>query len=234
MVVLLGLVPIYLFIGRPAPGRTLHVPAIALDGTIPLLPSWSLAYGTLYAFLIALPIFVVREDEHLRRTIRAYLAVWTTAYVCFIVYPTVAPRPVSVDGHGFGAWGLRLLYDMDPPYNCFPSLHVAHSFVSALTCVRVHRGVGFAALAAAFLVALSTLFSKQHYVLDVVAGASIAALYFAIFVGARPLVRVPDLDRQAAPILAGLLLACSFLGLAGYWIAYRLLDGSWAIAAISR
>lgn len=231
MVVLVGLVPIYLFIGRPAPGRVLHIPAIALDQAIPLVPTWSLAYGTLYAFLIALPVFVVREDEHLRRTVRAYLAVWITAYACFVAYPTVAPRPVSVDGDGFGAWGLSLLYNMDPPYNCFPSLHVAHSFVSALTCLRIHRGVGIGALFAAALVALSTLFSKQHYVLDVVAGASIAVVSFAIFVGARAQPPVPDLERQAAPILAVGLLACACLGLAGYWIAYRLLEGSIPLAA---
>jgi hypothetical protein len=42
--------------------------------------------------------------------------------------------------------GLRFLYSSDPPYNCFPSLHAAHSFVSALTCYRVHRGVGIAAV----------------------------------------------------------------------------------------
>lgn len=37
--------------------------------------------------------------------------------------------------------GLRALYSPDPPYNCFTSLHVAHSFVSALTSYRVHRSL---------------------------------------------------------------------------------------------
>jgi hypothetical protein len=37
-------------------------------------------------------------------------------------------------------WGLRFLYDADPPYHCFPSLHVARSFVSALTCYRAGCG----------------------------------------------------------------------------------------------
>src|SRR5437868_7731918 len=106
------------------------------------------------------------EPEHLRRTFAAYLAVWLTAYAIFLLYPTAAPRPQNVVGDGFAAWASRFLYEADPPYNCFPSLHVAHSFVSALTCYAVHRRVGMIATGAAALVALSTLFTKQHYVVD--------------------------------------------------------------------
>ena len=223
MVVLVGMVPLYIFIAGPHPARTQHVPAIAIDGAIPLVPSWSLIYGALYVFLIALPLFVVREEEHLRRTVRAYLSVWTVAYICFLAYPTVAPRPEEVAEPGFGAWGLRLLYGMDPPYNCFPSLHVAHSFVSALTCLRVHRGVGIAAIICASLVGLSTLFTKQHYVLDVGAGVLMAIAAHAIFVRPQPRERVPELDRRTAPVFAWGILGCAGLGLAGYWIAYQLL-----------
>ena len=220
MIVLVGMVPFYIFIAGPHAGRTLHVPAIALDSAIPLVPAWSLIYGALYAFLIALPVFVVREETHLRRTVRAYLAVWITAYALFLAYPTVAPRPATVPGTGFGAWGLRLLYGMDPPYNCFPSLHVAHSFVSALACVGVHRGVGFAALVAASMVALSTLFTKQHYVLDVVAGVVMAFAAHAVFIRARPHARMPDHDRRVAPVFAWAILGFAALGLAGYWVAF--------------
>jgi len=186
------MVPFYIFIAGPAPGRTQHVPAIALDGAIPLMPVWSLIYGALYVFLIALPVFVVREEEHLRRTVWAYLSVWITAYVCFLAYPTVAPRPEEVAGRGFGAWGLRLLYGMDPPYNCLPSLHVAHSFVSALACLRVHRVVGIVATVSASLVGLSTLFTKQHYVLDVLAGVLMAVVAYMIFLRPHPREQVPE------------------------------------------
>ena len=129
---------------RNGAGGTLHVPALALDRILPLQPGWALVYGALYLFLIILPVFVVRQEGHIRRTVRAYVNVWSIAYVCFLVYPTSAPRPAVVIGEGF-VWGLRFLYSADPPYNCFPSLHVAHSFVSALTCFKVNRGVGIVA-----------------------------------------------------------------------------------------
>ncbi|HEU5162755.1 MAG TPA: phosphatase PAP2 family protein [Thermoanaerobaculia bacterium] len=221
MILLVSMVPLYIFIADVARYGSPRAPEIALDRLIPLQPAWSLVYGALYLFLIALPVFVVRQPDHIARTVLAYLTIWTTAYVFFLGYPTVAPRGDEVAGVGFGAWGLRLLYGADPPYNCFPSLHVAHSFVSALTCWRLHRELGIASLFAAALVAISTLYTKQHYVADVVAGIALAFLAYAIFLRRYPRERVPDLDRRLAPVLAALLLALIGVGLGCFWIAYK-------------
>jgi membrane-associated phospholipid phosphatase len=222
MVVLVSLVPFYIFIAQLMPGRTLHVPELALDRVVPLQPTWALVYGTLYLFLIILPVFVVRQPGHIHRTVLAYLMVWITAYVCFLVYPTVASRPADVAGQGFAVWGLRFLYEADPPYNCFPSLHVAHSFVSALTIYRVHREVGIGAALGASLVAVSTLYSKQHYVLDVIAGILLACVAYLVFLRDYPREKIPELDRRLAPVFALGTLGVVGLGVACFWVAYRL------------
>jgi membrane-associated phospholipid phosphatase len=222
MVVFVLLVPAYIFIADVARFGKASAPAIALDRAIPLQPVWALIYGALYLFLILLPVFVVREDEHLRRTVWAYLSVWITAYVCFLVYPTMAPRGDTVVGDGFGVWGLRFLYGADPPYNCFPSLHVAHSFVSALTCYRVHREVGIVAIVSASLVAVSTLFTKQHYVADVVAGVLLALVAYGVFIHGLPRERTPELDRRLAPVFALVLMGVSGAGVLGAWVVYAL------------
>src|SRR5213593_2078979 len=107
MVALVSLVPFYIFIAEMMPDRTLHVPELALDRAVPLQPAWALVYGSLYLFLILLPVFVVRQQEQVRRTVLAYLMIWITAYVCFFIYPTQGPRPAEVVGQGFAAWGLR-------------------------------------------------------------------------------------------------------------------------------
>ena len=208
MAALVLLVPLYLFIPQLAFNRPPHAPALSLDHRIPLQPAWVLVYGPLYLFLILLPLFVIRGERHIRQTLYAYLTVWLSAYVVFLLYPTVAPRPGdTVAGDGFAAWGLRFLYDADPPYNCFPSLHVAHSFVSALSSYRVHRGVGLAAIVCAFVVGISTLFTKQHYVLDVAAGVLLASAASAWFLRGVRSGDVPDLDRRAAPALALVVIA---------------------------
>ncbi len=220
MVVLVSLVPLYVFIPNMAVDRAPHVPELPLDRLIPLKPDWALVYGALYLFLILLPVLSVRDDEHIRRTVWAYLVVWIAAYLCFLAYPTLAPRPDEVIGESFGAWGLRFLYSADPPYNCFPSLHVAHSFVSALTCSRLHRGVGAAAVISALLVAVSTLFTKQHYVLDVVAGMLLAYGAYAVFLRSYPRQLVVELDRRVAPVLATALMAALGTVVAALWLGY--------------
>ncbi len=222
MVTLMLLVPCYIFIAKRVAFGTLHVPALPWDRAVPLQPIWALIYGALYVFLIVLPVIVVREEEHIRRTFWAYLAVWIIAYVCFIVYPTVAPRPDRIYGDGFAAWGLRILYDADPPYNCFPSLHVAHSFVSALTCYRLHRRLGLAALLCASLVAVSTVFTKQHYIADVIAATLLAVVAYVVILRPYSRQRVPELDRRLAPVLALGALVVVCLGVLGFWIAYQL------------
>jgi membrane-associated phospholipid phosphatase len=218
-----ALVPFYIVIAELIPGRILHAPELALDRWLPLMPGWALVYGSLYLFLIVLPVLIVRDEDLIHRTVRAYLMVWLVAFAVFLGWPTVAPRPPMVGGGGFLTASLRFLYGADPPYNCFPSLHVAHSFVSAMATLRVHRRLGLVATVAASLVGFSTLFTKQHYVLDVVTGVLLALVAAWIFLrGARP---VSDLERRVAPTLAAALLTGIGVLVAGAWVVYRSRSG---------
>lgn len=221
MVALVALIPCYIYVAALIAGRPLHAPALLFDRSIPLRPTWALLYGPFYLFLIILPVFVVRQDDHLRRTVWAYLLVWGTALEAFMVYPTVAPRPTIVLGDGFAVWGLRFLYAADPPYNCFPSLHVAHSFVSALTLYRSHRLVGVAAVLCASLVGISTLYTKQHYILDVAAGVLLASLAYALLLHHVPRDAIAQRDRDLVPSFALLTIGLVGIGLACFWLVYQ-------------
>jgi membrane-associated phospholipid phosphatase len=196
-----SLVPLYFGIGAQTLGRPLHRPEVALDRAISLQPAWMLVYGSLLVFVL-LPLLLVRENDLFRRAMRAYLLVLIVAYLGFASYPTVGPRPPAVPGEGFWAWCLRLQYSLDWPYNCFPSLHVAHSFVSALTSYRVHRGVGLAAVLWAALIGVSTLYTKQHYLVDVIAGAVMGGVAYALFLRRHPREAIAARDHQRAPLRA--------------------------------
>ncbi len=178
-------------------GRTVFMPELALDRAIPMQPLWMIAYGSVWIFAF-LPVFVVRQPALTRRAMLAALTVIVVAYVGFLAYPTVLPRSETV-GEGFFAKSLEVNYSLDPPYNCFPSLHVAWAFVAALTCYRVHRGVGLVALVWAAIIGVSTLYTKQHYVVDVIAGIAIAYAAYLLFLRGYPREAIAETDRRLAP-----------------------------------
>jgi membrane-associated phospholipid phosphatase len=217
-----SLLPFYLVIGELTRSRTAHTPAMAVDRLVPLQPEWMLVYGSLYVFVACLPALVVRQGALFRRATQAYLAVMMISYLGFLWYPTVAPRPDIVAADDFAAWSLRGLYGIDPPHGCFPSLHVAYSFVSALTCYRVHRGVGIAAAMWAALIGVSTLFVKQHYAIDVIAGVLLAWAAYVIFLQRFPREEVGEADLRRAPRRALGIIPIYVVMIAGFWVAYVL------------
>ena len=219
---LVSLAPVYFVIGELTRDWPTYRPEVALDRAVPLQPAWMIVYGSLYVFVVIMPLIVVRQQELFRRALQSYLTVMIVGYVGFLVFPTLAPRPTQVIGEGFAAWTLRVAYSIDPPHGCFPSLHVAYAFVSALTCYRVHRGVGVAAALWATLIGVSTLYTKQHYVVDVIAGASAAYVAYLLFLRRHPREAVPERDRRRAPVRALAVAGIFALMVAGFWVAYRI------------
>jgi membrane-associated phospholipid phosphatase len=218
---LVSLLPVYFVIAEVTEGRATYVPEVALDRAVSLQPAWMLVYGSLY-FVVLLPVLVVRERELFRRALQSYLLVMLVSYVGFLVYPTAAPRPADVLGDGFSEWSLRLAYSLDPPYNCFPSLHVAYAYVSALACYRLHRGVGAAAAFWATLIGVSTLYTKQHYVVDVIVGALAAGVAYVLFLRGYPRDAGAERDRRRAPVRALGAVGAFGIMVAGFWVAYRM------------
>jgi membrane-associated phospholipid phosphatase len=216
-----SLAPLYFVITSVTRDWPTHTPETAIDRVIGVVPAWMLVYGSLYVFIGALPLLVVRQRQLFRRALQSYLAVMLAGYAGFLLYPTAAPRPDVVTDAGFAAWSLRLAYALDPPYGCFPSLHVAYSFVSALTCYRVHRGVGVIAAGWAALIGVSTLYTKQHYAVDVLAGALVAFVAYGIFLRPYPRDSIADVDRRRAPLRAAIVIVLWSGAVALFWLGYR-------------
>ena len=99
--------------------------------------------------------------------------VFALSYACYFFLQSYIERPALTGDDTFSRM-IRDVYDGDQPYNDFPSLHASLSTLVAVHWLRVDRRVGtFVALWAALIV-LSTVFVKQHYVADLVAGALLA------------------------------------------------------------
>jgi membrane-associated phospholipid phosphatase len=215
------LLPMYFVIGQLTAGWQHYTPYIALDHAMALRAEWMLVYGSLYMCGFLLPLLVVRGRELLRQSLKAYLFVMVVSYAGFFLYPTIAPRNENVVVHDFASWSLKVFYDIDQPYGCFPSLHVAYSFVAALSCYRMHRGVGLAACAWAAIIGVSTVYTKQHFVVDAIAGAFAGVIAYAIFLRGRPREAVREIDMQLAPRRALFAVAAYGFAIAMFWVAYQ-------------
>lgn len=220
--VVVSLLPMYFVIGQATAGWPHYRPYLVLDRLMPVQPPWIFVYASLYMCAFLLPLAVVRGRTLVRRALIAYLFVMLVSYAGFLLYPTTAPHNGTVRVVDFASWLLQVFYDIDQPYGCFPSLHVAYSFVAAFACLRMDRTVGAAACVWAALIAVSTVYTKQHYAIDAIAGAAIGFAAGALFLRGRIVDEGTAEDRLLAPGRALFVVAGYLAAVGAFWIAYQM------------
>ena len=150
---------------------------LALDRAVPQVPLliyvYSLAYPCCFIPAIVLSI------ERVRLAVFAYSVTILASLAMFVWMPVEIVRPDPPPG-SWGNWLVYLTRLVDQPFNCFPSLHVSLDFLSAFFCGLERPRLGAALLVTSVAISVSTLFVKQHYALDVVAGFLMAALAFRL------------------------------------------------------
>lgn len=161
------------------PARLQFRPTISLDQSfidswIPFL-EWTIWFYVSEYLLVILAIWLAVSDLERSRAFYALILASTIGLAIFILWPTaVAPQsPTSVGLTGL-LW--RWLYTVDTSANALPSLHAANTCIAAICIYRLGRAWRFIAPVWAVSVLVSTLTTKQHYVIDIVGGIALAAL----------------------------------------------------------
>jgi membrane-associated phospholipid phosphatase len=153
----------------------LALPGSAIDRAVPFVPGWVWLYQSVYLLLSIVPWLAVSADD-LRRYARGFILQSSIGFAFFLLLPIEAPRPVELPQEGMYAW----LVSYDRPLNSFPSLHVGLAVYTALfgaAASRARLGGRIRALCLMSLaiwvcgIAVATLFTKQHYAVDLPAGA---------------------------------------------------------------
>jgi len=213
----------------PEGARSLRTP---LDAAIPFLLESVGVYWSILPMSL-LPIFVVRDPVVFRRVALAYALVIALALAAFLLFPvtSVGLRPdvrLYADA-GFAGWLLQLLYFLDPPFNLFPSLHLALALLAALAAWRVDRPSGAAALAWTACIAASVCTTKQHYAVDVAAGLLLGGLAHRACVAPRAAASAEAESFGAVGLLLfGALVAAFYSGLYAAYLA-GVAPWAWAI-----
>lgn len=165
------------------------LPFTWVDSVMPFWPWTVWIYVTEYIiFFVA--YFRLRDSLNTTKYFYSYLFILLFSVVVFIFYPVTFPRhDFGLEGHpdNFSKWGLNVLRNhMDTPANCLPSLHVSSCYISSICFWSENRRLCLWMLAWSTLVAISTLTTKQHYLVDIIAALILtAAAYWFFFYKAR-------------------------------------------------
>lgn len=171
----------YFFIASVTVAQTTHkLPTFAWERDILLTPDYVFIYLTIYPTFL-LPFLFIHQKDFFRLFSFAYITVMCVCYLVYLLYPVSINRP-ELTVNSFSAWVLNIVYGVDRPWNCFPSMHVAMSLLAALTILEVHRFRGMLILLLTFWIAYSTVLIKQHYVLDVVAAMLLTFVIYFVYI----------------------------------------------------
>lgn len=168
----------YIFLLKnPAHAVTL-MPTMALDRWVGFAPAALWAYLSLWLYVSLPPTLMKTRPELVEYGVWIGL-VCVAGLLIFYFYPTAVP-PVAVDWAQYP--GLAMLKGVDAGGNACPSLHVATAVFSCLWLHRLLPRVGGAGLARVLNalwcagIVYSTMATRQHVALDVLAGAGLGLL----------------------------------------------------------
>lgn len=173
----------FLLLRFPAFGVT-TMPLTAFDAAIPYQPASLVIYFSLW-FYVSLAPAMLQDREELLFHGKAAGCMSFVGLGIFFLWPTTVPLDASL--RGVDAAGLAWLKQVDSAGNACPSLHVAFAVFSGLWLdrvlveMRLPAMVRWLNLAWCLAIAYSTLSTKQHVLVDVIAGAALGAI--AGFIG---------------------------------------------------
>jgi len=145
---------------------------LRLDDWIPYWPSWVWIYSCIYYPLILYLNFVMESPRHFTHVAVSYMLLLGLQMAFFVLFPVTTPEHWRSFNRQrtLSERFLALVQRFDARSNSFPSMHVS---VAMLTSLHLLPYLGALSFAFPLLIALSCLFTKQHYVLDLPAGAAL-------------------------------------------------------------
>lgn len=153
---------------------------LAVDDRIPYWPAWVWIYSFLYYPVILYTNLIVESPRHFTHLAISYLLLLGFQMTFFLAFPVVTPEDWRACNRR-RTWSerfLALVQKFDARSNSFPSMHTS---VAMLTALHLYPKLGMWVFAFPLLIGLSCLFTKQHYLIDVPAGAALGWLAFQVF-----------------------------------------------------
>ncbi len=162
-----------------------------VDKGMPFLPLTVWIYLSEYLYFFVL-IFLAKDLRSLNKLIYAMCLLQFISCGIFWLWPTTYPRelfPLTSEIDPVTHFVFKYLREADSPNSCCPSLHVSSVVLCCLSYMEIKvpsRAIAvrnFSLISLwAIAIAVSTLTTKQHYLIDIISGSALAyAVYFIQF-----------------------------------------------------
>jgi membrane-associated phospholipid phosphatase len=177
---IVGVYQFYFWCQRNPFGRKTRLLRMRVDDGIPYRPSWVWIYSFLYYPVIVFVTFTTASSREFLYIAMSYIVLLLIQMTVFVLFPVVTPvewRTCNAGGSHSERF-LALVQRYDAPANSFPSMHTS---VAVLTALHLQPTAGAAVFLFPALIALSCLYTKQHYVVDLPAGALLGWFTFRVF-----------------------------------------------------
>ena len=191
IILIVGGYQFYFLVQRRHLGEPIEF-ASKIDDRIPFRPGWVWVYSGLYYPIVLLLVFTITTFAQFSYTVFSFITLLIMQLAAFFFFPVKIPgRWRDYDRrHSLSARFLGLVHSYDGLPNSIPSMHVS---VSTLTAFHLHQNLSpeagaYAQVAFLFplLIAISALFTKQHYVVDLAPGAVLGYVNFEVYLLLRP------------------------------------------------
>ncbi len=162
------------------------VSQLRIDDRIPFLEGFVIPYCAWYPLLIAMTVYLSLYDADAFRKFMLSIALGFLPVLCFcLLFPNGQDlRPETFDRTNLLTDTVSLIYAADTNTNVLPSMHVigcADLIAAGFSCKKLRsRNLHLVLLPICILIAVSTVFVKQHSMLDLLAAIPYSLLVLAL------------------------------------------------------
>lgn len=168
-------------------GIVLHDVYIGIDGLIPFVAAFIYPYIYWYLFIAGTVcyLFFKHTDEFYKCVASLFIGM-TICLIIFTIYPTSFDyRPDIVTGNSLTQTLVNFIYTADKSQNVCPSIHVYNSIACAVALIKCvdfknNRFIQIFAVISAISITLSTMFIKQHSIVDAVAASLLFMVMYVL------------------------------------------------------
>ncbi len=177
---------LFLFVERFYPVKEYYAVYCSLDDRIPFCEIFLIPYLFWFLYLVGMHLYTLLYDIGAFRKMMYFIIVtYSVTIMIYLLFPTCQElRPLSFERDNPFTRFLEGFYQFDTNTNVCPSLHVTGSLAVMFTAFHCKglKAAGWKLLfgITAFLICLSTVFLKQHSVIDIIAALLICLVAYCL------------------------------------------------------